>query len=324
MSTQAANEGPVSGQAMKVSLRPAAGWDADGITEVLIRSRSAFMPYAPSVHTAAEIRAWVEGILLPGAAVTVAVQGGTVVGMIAVRLQASTAWIDQMYLRPESVGQGIGSLLLRHALGSDPRPVRLRTFQENQGARRFYERHGFKPVAFSDGHANEEHCPDVTYECRQAPSPVLPGAGPLLGSPPAMDHEREFVKAFLVSGKRARWIQFLSDPKRRREVLGRLDHHLPLLPGIGTEVPPERDFPTELELLLRSRGAGPTCHVLVDGLRIDGRELPLAQALREICLHPGGAVLSCLPGRLAYYKPASPGCGILLERPPALRAGAGS
>ena len=55
---------------------------------------------------------------------------------------------------------------------------------------------------------------------------------------------------------------------------------------------------------------------MVDGLKADGRELPLAQALNEICLHRGGAILSCLPGRLAYYTPESPAPGILLERLP--------
>jgi hypothetical protein len=53
----------------------------------------------------------------------------------------------------------------------------------------------------------------------------------------------------------------------------------------------------------------------VDGLKADGRELPLREALMLICMHRSGAILSCLPGRLAYYKPESPAPGILLERP---------
>jgi hypothetical protein len=45
-----------------------------------------------------------------------------------------------------------------------PSPVRLYTFQENTGARRFYERHGFVAIQFTNGETNEEHCPDVLYE----------------------------------------------------------------------------------------------------------------------------------------------------------------
>jgi hypothetical protein len=36
----------------------------------------------------------------------------------------------------------------------------------------FYERHGFRAIAFSDGSANEERCPDVLYELA---SPVSAG-----------------------------------------------------------------------------------------------------------------------------------------------------
>ena len=131
-----------------------------------------------------------------------------------------------------------------------------------------------------------------------------------------MDHEAEFVKAFIRSEKRARWAQFLANPKRRKEILGQLDHNLPFIPALATAVPGGQDFPSELERLLRAKGAGPSCHVIVDGLKIDGRELPLAAALHEICLHGSGAVLSCIPGRLAYYRPEAPGPGLILERLP--------
>jgi len=131
-----------------------------------------------------------------------------------------------------------------------------------------------------------------------------------------MDHEGAFVKAFLRSEKQARWTQFLASGKRRHEILDRLNHDLPYQPTLGTVVPSHQDYPAELEKLLRAKGAGPTCHVMVAGLKLDGRELPLAEALQAICLHGSGAVLSCLPGRLAYYRPESPGAGILLERLP--------
>jgi hypothetical protein len=36
--------------------------------------------------------------------------------------------------------------------------------QCNDAARLFYEKHGFKAIAFADGSANEEQCPDILYE----------------------------------------------------------------------------------------------------------------------------------------------------------------
>ena len=72
--------------------------------------------------------------------------------------------LPQLYLLPSHVRRDIGSRLLAHAMESTSLPIRLYTFQENARARRFYERHGFVPIAFGDGSANEERRPDVLYE----------------------------------------------------------------------------------------------------------------------------------------------------------------
>ncbi len=129
-----------------------------------------------------------------------------------------------------------------------------------------------------------------------------------------MDHEAAFTKAFILSEKRARFIQALTAPRKRKEQLERMSQTLPYMPEFALEIPGDQDFPDELEKLLRTKGAGPTCHVMVDGLKADGRELPLREALNLICMHEYGAILSCIPGHLAYYKPESPEPGILLER----------
>ena len=131
----------------------------------------------------------------------------------------------------------------------------------------------------------------------------------------ATDHETAFAKAFLPSEKRARFVQLLAQPRRRQEMLSQITRHLAFLPAVATVVPGDQDFPAGLEQLLIAKGAGPTCHVIADGLKADGRELPLREALFLVCLHRLGAILSCQPGRLAYYKPESPAPGILLFRP---------
>jgi len=131
---------------------------------VLIESRSAFMPYAPSAHPEPELRAWVQNTLLSAGGVTVATLNGAVVGVLAVSRQGGSSWINQMWVTPSLVGKGIGSHLLRHALTILEPPIRLYTFQANSGARRFYERKGFQAIEFADGQSNEERCPDVLFE----------------------------------------------------------------------------------------------------------------------------------------------------------------
>lgn len=152
------------------TLRQATSADATRVADLLIETRRRFMPYAPSAHPEHEVRAWVANHLVPTGGVTVAERGDTVIGAMATARVNGQSWIHQMAVDPSHVNEGLGSVLLRHALSTLPSPVRLYTFQANTGARRFYERHGFTAVTFTDGRDNEERCPDVLYECR-APTP---------------------------------------------------------------------------------------------------------------------------------------------------------
>jgi hypothetical protein len=130
-----------------------------------------------------------------------------------------------------------------------------------------------------------------------------------------MDHETAFVKTFIKREKWARYLQLLGNRKRRSEILIRLNNKLDYLPALALEVPEDQDYPEALERLLLARGAPARCHVLVNGLRIDGCEIPLREALNTVCMHEYGSVLSCLPGQLAFYRPEAPGHGVILAKP---------
>lgn len=147
-----------------MNLRAATAADAGPVADVYLASRRHFLPYAPLAHPEAEVRAWVAAVLIPSGGVQLAERAGQILGFSAVSHQHDGAWLDQLYLDPACCGQGLGGQLLAQALGRLPRPVRLYCFQANGGARRFYERHGFRPIAFGDGSDNEERCPDVLYE----------------------------------------------------------------------------------------------------------------------------------------------------------------
>jgi GNAT superfamily N-acetyltransferase len=72
-------------------------------------------------------------------------------------------WVDQLYVDPSRTGRGTGSRLLELAKQERPEGLRLWTFVTNEGAQRFYERHGFTEVERTDGSANEEGAPDIQY-----------------------------------------------------------------------------------------------------------------------------------------------------------------
>jgi ribosomal protein S18 acetylase RimI-like enzyme len=142
--------------------------DADAICNVYLVSRKHFLPYAPLAHTDEDVRDWIANHLLYNADVSVALVDGEIVGMMAVTHDEGVGWIEQLYVHPGFVGQGVGSQFIDRAKTKLGSPIRLYTFQTNEGARRFYERHGFKAIEYSDGSQNEEKCPDVLYEWRRS------------------------------------------------------------------------------------------------------------------------------------------------------------
>ncbi|KDM91638.1 GNAT family acetyltransferase [Photobacterium galatheae] len=69
--------------------------------------------------------------------------------------------VSQLYVHPNWQSYGIGSQLLNLAKDISQGSLRLRTFEVNEKARRFYERHGF--VAIGGDCDNEEGLPDLLY-----------------------------------------------------------------------------------------------------------------------------------------------------------------
>ena len=146
------------------NLRRATDADADSIADVYLRSRKELVACAPLVHSDQSVRDWIREKLIPGGGVTVASVEGSVVGFVAMSRGKEWSWIEQLYLLPTYTRRGIGTALLDHAKQELPPPIRLYTFQCNDAARQFYEQHGFKALAYSDGSANDENCPDILFE----------------------------------------------------------------------------------------------------------------------------------------------------------------
>lgn len=106
-----------------------------------------------------EVRGWVADHLLRTTETWVAELEGAVVAFCSL----GDGWIEQLYVAPGYTGRGIGSRLVQLAKERQPAGLQLWTFQVNVGARRFYERHGFRAVEMTHGAGNEEGQPDVRY-----------------------------------------------------------------------------------------------------------------------------------------------------------------
>jgi hypothetical protein len=143
-----------------------------------------------------------------------------------------------------------------------------------------------------------------------------------------MDEEEALVRSFIVRPKRDRWVALLANPRRRRAITVTLAHLRDLDPRWRVRLPSDRDGVASVEHELLARGAGPTCHLVSESRALDGRRLPLPEALGAVIGSSVGTLISCVPGTLAFYEGEDPEERVLLHRrvpaPPGARPASGA
>jgi GNAT superfamily N-acetyltransferase len=144
-----------------ITIRPATSADAASVADVYLASFHATYDF-PLAHTDDEVRGWIGDVIGSGGTWVALDPLGAIVGMMAIE----PGVLDQLYVRPDRLGEGIGRRLLDVARDRSPDGLTLYTFQVNTRARRFYERNGFVADWFGDGSGNEEGQPDVRYVWR--------------------------------------------------------------------------------------------------------------------------------------------------------------
>jgi ribosomal protein S18 acetylase RimI-like enzyme len=147
-----------------VELRPARVDEKDALARLFQRARSGwtFVPPVPDEvlpRIATDLFDRHEEVWL-------AEENGRPIGFLAIRRSRQNGWevLEKLYVDPEAQNRGVGAALLDQAKELRPDGFVLWVFQRNEGARRFYERHGFRLVKLTDGAENMEREPDALYE----------------------------------------------------------------------------------------------------------------------------------------------------------------
>ena len=143
-----------------MELRLARIEDADAVADVFIPSFGG-LTFLPVLHSDEEHRAFA-GRLVRDTEVWVAEESARIVGFASL----SEARLEHLYVHPDAQGRGVGSALLAKAKERRPVGFELWVFQQNEGARRFYARHGLRLVRLTDGSGSEERVPVALYEWR--------------------------------------------------------------------------------------------------------------------------------------------------------------
>ncbi len=132
--------------------------DTAAAAAVMRRSFEERLPNLAVLHTPEEDAGFVGGHLFQSSEMWGAFDP-ELVGFIAF----TDGWIEQFYILPTWQGRGIGNALLAIPMTKFDK-LKLWTFQQNLGARQFYERKGFVAMELTDGQANEHKEPDILYQ----------------------------------------------------------------------------------------------------------------------------------------------------------------
>ena len=212
-------------------IRRAGPDDAVEVADLYTAARVAAVPQMPpATHTNAEDRAWMAGqIGGDDVEVWVAERGGR----IAAYALITPTWLNHLFVHPDHLGTGIGTVLLDLVKSLRPGGFALWVFESNEGARRFYRRHGLTELERTDGSGNEERSPDVRM--------AWPGNDPigfLRAQVDEVDDElalllaRRFALTATIQGFKTPPGQEGRDPAREQEIARRMAAHAP---GLGAE-----------------------------------------------------------------------------------------
>ena len=147
-----------------MAIRDGVAADAPALSRIHAAARAAALPGLVEAHDAASVADWLATALMVRHRVRAATAGDTPVGYIGFGQDAVHGpMILHLYLDAGWHRRGIGSLLLAEAAAALGPRLSLFCIARNTGARAFYERHGFRVAASSDGAGTEEGEPDVLF-----------------------------------------------------------------------------------------------------------------------------------------------------------------
>jgi hypothetical protein len=127
-------------------------------------------------------------------------------------------------------------------------------------------------------------------------------------------HELGFAE-FVERSQRRRLVSLLEmGVKQRAKVRKMLDHEIRLESSASEHLTGPQESPRQILERLRFEGAPATAYVMSANARIDQKLLLLPDAVEVVTSSRCGGVISCIPGRLAYYQAEGPSLAYLLKK----------
>ena len=127
----------------------------------------------------------------------------------------------------------------------------------------------------------------------------------------AVAHELALVNAFIAPHKRERYSGFVRSPKARPKFIDALHHLNDIDLAAVVELPHGLETPAGVLHELRRLGASGSCYLVSVDRRLDQTAMELEEAISRVV---EGTIVSCIPGRLAWYEGEPPKNRFILFR----------
>ena len=130
-----------------------------------------------------------------------------------------------------------------------------------------------------------------------------------------MNSEEATITAFIGKDKRDRYLSFLA-PKNRAKLHELLSHSTEshLNRAYIKNIAPNQQHPANILALLAQKGAPSHCRVISEYKELDGKDVPLKEAVETTVGGGMGTIICCIPGRLAYFEGEGKNVRFFLEK----------
>jgi len=111
------------------------------------------------------------------------------------------------------------------------------------------------------------------------------------------EHEEKFITSFILKEKRNRWQTQLDDSQKRATFLHRLNH----LHDLNEKYVTWLKRNVDIESMLTRAGSPEQVYILSASTDMDEKFLSIDDAIDQTIRGGWGTIISCIPGRLAFY-----------------------
>ncbi len=128
-------------------------------------------------------------------------------------------------------------------------------------------------------------------------------------------HELEFVKSFIRKEYKERYLTLLKSEKGRNKLRYELSQRNDLDLKYSTLIPKKSQNFEEIYRMLIEYNPPSSCYIMSSYGFTDEKEMPLDLALKKTIDNSFNTLISCIPGKLAYFELEYDDLKYLLHRP---------